>query len=652
MASKRKQDDKHLKILREMVAKEHNKTCFDCHQRGPTYVNMKIGSFVCTSCSGILRGINPPHRVKSISMASYSPEEIEFLQNHGNEVCRQIWLGLYDSKSRAEPESKEEQKVKDFMIQKYERKRWYVEPSQAAAVANQKAKEQKQKEKEAAEASSRFPEPKPLKSLISEPPKLVVGRQNKSSPNRKPVGSIATPLAEAPVPPVAKPSTDLLADLGGDPFGSAPSAGGSAGGFADFGAAFGGTPSPFVAQPTQSTQPFGAQSSQQAVGGGFSQQTQPPQQNAAIAAFMQQSQGTSSNQGGFASFPATSSTPSNINQTSQGLQNLNISQPAASSTSDKYAALSSLLESSSSADASINWGGGGTSSSSSIDWGISGNSSSTSLGSAKSTPPTMVGVGGPGMNASKFGGATQGNNFSSAFGTPPSSNAFGTQPGMNAFGVQQQTNAFGTQQTSAFGASQAMNAFGAVPMSNAFGATPNTNTFGAQKPNPYGQASVNNPFAGVGAPTQSTASNPFLGMGSTGQMPQSNGMYGGGGAAAGQPGFGQFGAGQAGSQFGMPAQSQMNGNFTQMQQQTMSFGGVGMTAMAANQFGKPPQNPGFGQQAFGGTAAAPVAAGGFQSWNSHPQPVGASASNPFMGGGFMSQSAAPKPQGSSNNPFL
>ena len=35
-----------------------NKKCFDCDQRGPTYVNMTIGSFVCTKCSGLLRGDN------------------------------------------------------------------------------------------------------------------------------------------------------------------------------------------------------------------------------------------------------------------------------------------------------------------------------------------------------------------------------------------------------------------------------------------------------------------------------------------------------------------------------------------------------------------------------------------------------------------
>lgn len=54
MASKRKQDEKNLKTLRELASREHNKKCFDCGQRGPTYVNMTIGSFVCTSCSGLL----------------------------------------------------------------------------------------------------------------------------------------------------------------------------------------------------------------------------------------------------------------------------------------------------------------------------------------------------------------------------------------------------------------------------------------------------------------------------------------------------------------------------------------------------------------------------------------------------------------------
>lgn len=54
VSAKRKQEEKHLKMLREMTSSPANRKCFDCDQRGPTYANMTVGSFVCTSCSGIL----------------------------------------------------------------------------------------------------------------------------------------------------------------------------------------------------------------------------------------------------------------------------------------------------------------------------------------------------------------------------------------------------------------------------------------------------------------------------------------------------------------------------------------------------------------------------------------------------------------------
>lgn len=53
-ASRRKQDDKNLEILRELISLNGNKYCLDCNQRGPTYVNTTIGSFVCSKCSGML----------------------------------------------------------------------------------------------------------------------------------------------------------------------------------------------------------------------------------------------------------------------------------------------------------------------------------------------------------------------------------------------------------------------------------------------------------------------------------------------------------------------------------------------------------------------------------------------------------------------
>uniref|UniRef100_A0A1L8DMW5 Putative gtpase-activating protein n=1 Tax=Nyssomyia neivai TaxID=330878 RepID=A0A1L8DMW5_9DIPT len=120
---RKKTDDKNLKVLREIVSLGGNRQCFDCGQRGPTYVNMTIGSFVCTKCSGMLRGITPPHRVKSISMATFTPDEIEFIRSHGNDECAKTWLGLWDPK-RTRPHDQRE-----LMIDKYERKRYYLEPA-------------------------------------------------------------------------------------------------------------------------------------------------------------------------------------------------------------------------------------------------------------------------------------------------------------------------------------------------------------------------------------------------------------------------------------------------------------------------------------------------------------------------------------------
>ncbi|CAK9820387.1 Arf-GAP domain and FG repeat-containing protein 1 [Anthophora plagiata] len=138
-SAKRKQDEKNLKILRELVSQPGNKECFDCHQRGPTYVNMTIGSFVCTSCSGILRGLTPPHRVKSISMATFTQEEIDFIKERGNEYCRRIWLGLMNPNSSQTLDAKDEQKMKDLMSAKYELKRYYLDPSMANQNSNKKS---------------------------------------------------------------------------------------------------------------------------------------------------------------------------------------------------------------------------------------------------------------------------------------------------------------------------------------------------------------------------------------------------------------------------------------------------------------------------------------------------------------------------------
>ncbi|XP_010581164.1 PREDICTED: arf-GAP domain and FG repeat-containing protein 2 [Haliaeetus leucocephalus] len=171
--------------VRELVnASPANRLCFECGQRGVTYVDITVGSLVCTGCSGALRGLNPPHRVKSISMTTFTEAEVLFLQARGNEACRRVWLGNFDTRNSLLPDSRDPQKVKEFLQEKYEKKRWYVAPETAKTPQSAAA------------------EPAPPQPLLGDAGTLLQPR----------------PAPHCPPQPARKASTDLLADIGGDPF--------------------------------------------------------------------------------------------------------------------------------------------------------------------------------------------------------------------------------------------------------------------------------------------------------------------------------------------------------------------------------------------------------------------------------------------------
>ncbi|XP_055520932.1 arf-GAP domain and FG repeat-containing protein 1-like isoform X3 [Leucoraja erinacea] len=321
--ARRKQEEKHLRLVRELGARTPNRRCAECEQRGPTYTDITVGSFVCTSCSGILRGLNPPHRVKSISMTTFTEQEIEFLQSHGNEVCRQIWLGLFDSRSSVIPDYRDPQKIKEFLQDKYEKKRWYVPPERVKVSAATSATT-------SLSSRSSTPDIKPLKSLVGEStPALTV--------TRTPVGQAQ--VQQAQQQQAKRSQMDLLADIGGDPFAtSAPQHAATQ--------AFGAFPGFGVQQTAHASFPtFNAFSGGGATGnvGGFPSVHQAPFQaqpaasggssSANFANFDTFPKSSSTSFGAFTSPPATS-VPAGSTAASSGKH--------ATSQADKYAALADL----------------------------------------------------------------------------------------------------------------------------------------------------------------------------------------------------------------------------------------------------------------------------------------------------------------------
>jgi len=56
------------------------------------YLNPSSTQVLMRLLSCFRRGLNPPHRVKSISMMSFTPEEMDYLSCHGNDVSSNLRL--------------------------------------------------------------------------------------------------------------------------------------------------------------------------------------------------------------------------------------------------------------------------------------------------------------------------------------------------------------------------------------------------------------------------------------------------------------------------------------------------------------------------------------------------------------------------------
>ncbi|XP_077204950.1 arf-GAP domain and FG repeat-containing protein 1 isoform X2 [Paroedura picta] len=447
-SAKRKQEEKHLKLLREMSSLPPNRKCFDCDQRGPTYTDMTVGSFVCTSCSGILRGLNPPHRVKSISMTTFTQHEIEFLQKHGNEVCKQIWLGLFDDRSSAIPDFRDPQKVKEFLQEKYEKKRWYVPPEQAKVVASVHASISGS----SASSTSSTPEVKPLKSLLGESAPAL--HLNKGTPTQSPVVVRSQGLSQE------KKQFDLLGDLGSDIFASPAPQSTATANFANF--------AHFNSHTAQNSANAGfanfdafGQSSGSSNFGGFPTASQ--------SAFQHQNTGGSAgsvnaNFAHFDNFPKSSSADFGSFGTSQSsttsASKALVNKPHLHS-ADKYAALANL-------DNIFSTGQGGSEQGSGF-----GAVSTAPAGPAVSAPSQ------PSASSDKYAAlaeldsvfsstATSSNAYTSTSNV--SSSAFGTVP----VGSNTQTQPTSSSVPAAFGATPSTNPFVAAPVASV---APSTNPF-------------------------------------------------------------------------------------------------------------------------------------------------------------------------------
>lgn len=381
-------------------------------------------------------------------MTTFTQQEIEFLQKHGNEVCKQIWLGLFDDRSSAIPDFRDPQKVKEFLQEKYEKKRWYVPPEQAKVVASVHASISGS----SASSTSSTPEVKPLKSLLGDSaPSLHL---NKGTPSQSPV------VGRSQGQPQEK-KFDLLSDLGSDIFAAPASQSSATANFANF-AHFNSHAAQNSANADFANFDAFGQSSGSSNFGGFPTASHSP--------FQPQTTGGSAgsvnaNFAHFDNFPKSSSADFGTFSTSQSHQtattvNKVATNKAGLQAADKYAALANL-------DNIFSTGQGG-------DQGSGFGTAAKAPASAVVSLPSQSSV-----SSDKYAALAE---LDSVFSSAATSN--------NAY-------------TSTSNASS--NVFGTMPV----GASAQTQPASSSVPAPFGATPSTNPFVAAAGPSVASSTNPF-----------------------------------------------------------------------------------------------------------------------------------------------
>lgn len=90
-----------------------NRRCINCNSMGPQYVCTTFWTFICITCSGIHREFT--HRVKSVSMAKFTSQEVDALQNGGNQRAREIYLTNWDFQRQRLPDNSNVDKIREFI---------------------------------------------------------------------------------------------------------------------------------------------------------------------------------------------------------------------------------------------------------------------------------------------------------------------------------------------------------------------------------------------------------------------------------------------------------------------------------------------------------------------------------------------------------
>jgi len=118
--------EKNEKIVQGLSQQEFNKQCADCSQRGTRWASWNIGVFLCIQCGGHHRKLGTHvSKVKSITLDSWSDEQVQSIQNKGNAKMN----SLFNPNNVPLPSNPND--MERYIRDKYEKRKFTTESTRA-----------------------------------------------------------------------------------------------------------------------------------------------------------------------------------------------------------------------------------------------------------------------------------------------------------------------------------------------------------------------------------------------------------------------------------------------------------------------------------------------------------------------------------------